>query len=236
MTFAMLCFRRTTYIELAIDSINSLHYHNPRHKVLLHVDEVCMAAYWRFKGRLDYPNMVETLLIKDDPDQPWPYTKLEIVLAMAEKGIPFVDADSRWHVDPAPLLAGSDPMFLVVVNAFSDNETERKLLELWLGKPQWTRYLHYNTGFVYFPPGSYRSEFGTLARRLARRIREAEALPGEGGALFAATGRVCEEIALGLAAQEICGDMKLRTLKVTDGPGDRNIMQSFYYGCVNGIV
>lgn len=236
MTFGMLCIRRTVYVDLAIDSINSLHYHNSSHRVLLHVDPICLDAFNRAKSRLDYPHNVQAVLIEDNPEQPWPWTKIDLVLDMAKKGIPFVDADSRWHCDPAPLLLGGEPMFLVVVNRFEENEMERKLIELWLKKPQWLRFLHYNTGFVYFPPGTFTEAFATLARELARRIPMVKQLPKDGEKIYGATSRICEEIALGLAAQELLESEHIRTLKVSDGLGDRRILESFYYGCLNGVV
>ena len=55
LEFAMLCIRRPVYVDLAVASVNSLHYHNSAHRVRLYLDSTCMTAYEKLQKKLDYP-------------------------------------------------------------------------------------------------------------------------------------------------------------------------------------
>ena len=47
--------------------------------------------------------------------------------------------------------------------------------------------------------------------------------------------RIAEEIGVNLAVQTLIPREKITTLKESDGPNDRHIMQSLYYGCINNV-
>jgi len=232
----MLCFRRPVYVGLAISSINSLHYFNPRHRVTLYLDAVCLQEFGRQKSRLDYKDYVRGVLIEDDPAAPWQLTKLRLVLLSASQGIPFVDADSRWHLDPAPLLDPDCVTYLVEVNRLRNVPAECALVERGLGRPEWKDLRHYNTGFVSIPGKYCSEEFKGECHSLARQILDfslTEGVRAEEGRLLR---HVCEELALSLAAQIAIGPDNIRTLKAEDGPGNRRVIESFYYGALHGIT
>lgn len=232
-TMAMLCIRRPVYVDMAVASINSLHYRNPAFRVLLHTDAVCSEAFEKRKRRLDYPQRVLRLDVADEASTPWQFTKLDVVLRMSSEGIAFVDADSRWHADPAPLISGSKAMFLVVVNAFGTVDWERSLVSRELRRPEWSGLLHFNTGFISIPSGLFTEEFAAFCRSLMRQIFE---LPDDRG-LSEVQNRLrkhtCEEVALSIAAQTCIGADRISPLKTSDGPGNRKVLESYYYGALN---
>jgi hypothetical protein len=232
---AMLCIRRPVYIALGIASINSLHYQNARHRVLVHVDDACFEELQSQRRKLDYPSMVEPIRLNDDSSRPWQFTKLDVVLDMASRGIPFVDADSRWHTDPAPLIPRDLVMFLVVVNEIGAVASERLLTVDTLCRPEWVGFSHFNTGFISVPARLYSEDFASEARRLARLIHESpydERFTDEQKRMFRHTS---EELALSLAVQAVIGRARISTLKEEDGPGSRSRLESYYYGALNRI-
>jgi hypothetical protein len=235
LEIAMLCIRKPVYVDMAISSINSLHYRNPGFCVFLHLDRACFESLERKKKRLDYPGRLQPILVDDESSVPWQFTKLDVVLAMSSRGVPFVDADSRWHADPQPLIPQDRAMFLVEVNRFEDVEWERALVVDALCHQEWASFRHFNTGFVSIPAHLCSTDFAAECRALARRIYE---LPFE-GRFSEEQNRlrkhVCEELALSLAAQTSIGEKMITVLKSVDGPGDRNRLQSFYYGALNRV-
>jgi hypothetical protein len=235
MTLAMLCIRRPVYVDMAICSINSLHYWNPSCRVLLHLDRICFESYQRKNKRVDYAEWVRPILVEESSSTPWQFTKLDVVLAMSSRGVPFVDADSRWHTDPRPLILPDKAMFLVEVNRFAAVESERTLVTDVLRHQDWSAFLHFNTGFISIPAHLATELFAAECRTLAQRIYEFS----DEMVLAAAQSRhlkhTCEELALSLAAQAVIGIDRIRTLKGSDGPGDRSLLESYYYGALNQI-
>jgi len=235
MDIAMLCVRKPRYVGMAVSSINSLHYRNPSCRVLLHLDNACCDSFRDEKKRLDYPGRVEPLLAGAEPSTPWQFIKLDVVLAMSARGIPFVDADSRWHADPWPLIARDRAMFLVEVNRFSAIGLERALLSEGLGHPEWINFRHFNTGFVSIPAPLATDQFALESRSLARRIYAASDVVGPASEQSWRLRHLCEELALSLAAQAVIGPDRIVTLKGSDGPGNRNLLESFYFGALHAV-
>jgi hypothetical protein len=153
---------------------------------------------------------------------------------MASQGIAFVDADSRWHADPAPLIGGSKAMFLVVVNAFGAVAWERALVERELQHAEWTDLLHFNTGFISIPSGLFSEDFAAQCRGLMRQIFNAHDDPEFGQAQNRLRRHTCEEVALSIAAQTCIGAARITLLKTSDGPGNRTVLESYYYGALHG--
>jgi hypothetical protein len=232
---AMLCIRRPVYVRLAISSINSLHYQNHRHRIRLHLDQICEVAFQKCRYHLDYPETIETILVEDDTSQPWQFTKLEVVLGVSSKGIPFVDADSRWHTDPALLIQPDRTMFLVEVNKFRAVAFERILVEEALHHPEWIDRSHFNTGFLAIPVKLFSARFAAECRSIAREIYDvsgrADFTPEQQRMLK----HTCEELALSLAAQSVMGNENISTMKDEDGPGSRRRLESYYYGALHNV-
>jgi hypothetical protein len=233
LDLAMLCIRRPVYVGLALASVNSLHYHNPAHRVRLYVDSPCMAAYETLKKKLDYPRRVTPVVIDYDPATPWQFKKLEVVLDAFSRGIAFVDADSRWHTDPLPLIDAHHVTFLVVVNTFRTVEHERIMLSEGLGHPDWLDLRHFNTGFIFVPQKMLTERMAERCRSLSREIYRASDGPQFTAEQRGILKHTAEEISLSLAAQLEIGAERIRTLKTEDGPGNRRILESYYYGVLN---
>jgi hypothetical protein len=179
--------------------------------------------------------MTETGDAGDDPGQPWQFTKVEIVLRSASEGLTFVDADERWHADPKMFIPPDKVCFLVVVNRFADIPREAAMLErLGEGKLGGSA-LHYNTGFAAIPPRFITDGLKAEVRALVRRIYAFPSMDDFSSEENSGVRRLCEEIGLSLGFQKIFGQDSIRTLKETDTLNDRHILQSFYYGCTNGV-
>lgn len=233
LELAMLCIRRPVYVDLALASVNSLHYHNSAHRVWLYLDSVCMKAYETTRRRLDYPERVTPIFVDYDPETPWQFKKLDVVMDAFSRGFAFVDADSRWHTDPLSLLDSELASFLVVVNTFRAVEPERVLVSEALGRPEWLDLRHFNTGFIAVPKKLFTDRLAETCRSLAHDIYRG----CEGPQFTAEQSRMlkhtAEEISLSIGTQLVLGGDNIRTLKTQDGPGNRKILESYYYGALN---
>jgi hypothetical protein len=236
LAFAMLCIRRPVYVDLALASINSLHYHNSAHCVRLYLDSVCTKAYDAAKRKLDYPDRVTPVLVDYDPETPWQFKKMDVVMDAFSRGFAFVDADSRWHSDPASVLDADHASFLVVVNTFRTVDAERTLISEVLHKPEWLDLRHFNTGFLSVPKKLFTNRLSETCRSLAREIYAAAEGPQFTGEQSRMLKHTAEEISLSIGTQLVIGGDNIRTLKTQDGPGNRNILESYYYGALNGAV
>lgn len=224
----MLAIRKKEYVDLAIQSINSLHYQNPTNEVLLHLDSFCYSYFIKKQKKLDYPSHVHVILIEDNTNEPWQFTKLKVILDLSQKNIPFVDADSFWHDDISKYLSET-PTFLVIVNKFKEVEKEKELIQLLSQEDKWLEFYHFNVGFVYIPAKYFSLDFYKFCYDIINNIKS---LLNE-NKINTNTFRLCEEITLSIAAQVFFNS--ITTLKETDGPGNTHIVESFYYGCTHGV-
>jgi len=234
LDIAMLCIRKPVYVDMALSSINSLHYRNPACRVLLHLDGDCFESYTAKAKGLDYPDRVHPVLVNDDKAAPWQFTKLDVVLAVSAQGIPFVDADSRWHRDPEPLIRHDHAMFLVKVNRIREIGLERLLVEEGLGRPAWVDFIHFNTGFISIPKDLYSEDFSNGCRSLCRKIHEATRDGRFDERQRQLLNHTSEELSLSLVSQDVIGGAYISTLKEVDGPGNRDRLESYYYGAIHG--
>jgi len=229
VTVGMLAIRKKDYIDLAIDSINSLHYYNSNNKVILYIDNT-LSTYFNKKSRyLDYPDHVKTSIVQDNISEPWQFTKMRVVLDLSHNGIPFVDADSIWHSDISEYFSSDKTTFLVKINKFSDHTDENRLISDILQKPIWGDLYHFNIGFIYIKPTIITDEFKSFCSNLMYSLLELR----NNNVIPYTIFRTCEEMTLSIAAQLFDND--IITLKDTDGPGDTFLIESIYYGCQKGI-
>ncbi|HOJ98106.1 MAG TPA: hypothetical protein PLW34_00910 [Termitinemataceae bacterium] len=228
ISIGMLAIRKKVYVDLAIQSINSLHYQNPKAEVLLHLDSFCYSYFLKKQKRLDYPKQVRASLIEDNTNEPWQFTKLKVILNLSQKNIPFVDADSFWHDDISKHLS-EIPTFLVIVNKFKEVEKEKELIQVLSQEEKWLEFYHFNVGFVYIPAKYFSPDFHNFCYKLINNIKKLFTENKIDGKTF----RLCEEITLSIAAQVFFES--ITTLKETDGPGNTHIIESFYYGCTHGV-
>ena len=229
ITIGMLAIRRVDYVDLAIKSINSLHYYNRKNKVYLYLDDITFAYFQKRKKKLDFSEQVITKLINDNKNDPWQFTKLRVVLELSEKKIPFVDADSIWHDDISNYFFLENTTFLVRINRFSENSNENNLITTILNKPEWKDFYHFNVGFVFISPKILSDDFKVFCTSFINKLLSLKDDSIISNTLF----RVCEEITLSIAAQLF--DKNIQILKEYDGPNDTYLLESIYYGCKNGI-
>lgn len=228
ISIGMLAIRKKVYVDLAIQSINSLHYQDPKTEVLLHLDTFCYSYFLKKQKKLDYPKCVHPIQIEDNTNEPWQFTKLKVILELSQKNIPFVDADSFWHDNISKYLS-EKPTFLVIVNKFKEVEKEKELIQLLSQEEKWLEFYHFNVGFVYIPAKYFSVDFHNFCYKLINNIKQ---LFSE-NKIDSKTFRLCEEITLSIAAQVFFES--ITTLKETDGPGNTHIIESFYYGCTHGV-
>ncbi|HSW90183.1 MAG TPA: hypothetical protein VLH19_04910 [Patescibacteria group bacterium] len=217
--------KRPEYVALAIRNINSLHFYNPTHKVKVYVDAICKKAFLSRKKDIDYPNTVECVEFFSNKNQPWQYMKIEALIEASKQSAYLVDADTRWFADP--VVSDKKMTFLVFANYVDDNQMERNLITSVFHKKKWGVYGHYVSGFVSIPQRFMTLNLKQKLRAYVRKIYENT--EGE-------TRRLSEELAISYAVQSLYLKRQITTLKASDGPGDRHIMQSMYYGCSNRII
>jgi len=224
MTIGMLAIRRVDYVDLAIKSINSLHYYNRQNKVHLYLDDITFAYFQKRKKKLDFSEQVITKLINDNKNDPWQFTKLRVVLELSKNNIPFVDADSIWHDDISNYFSYEKTTFLVSINRFSDQINENHLITSILNKPDWKDLYHFNVGFVFISPKILTNEFKAFCTSFINKLLSLKNDSVISNTLF----RVCEEITLSIAAQ-LFDKNNIKTLKETDGPGNTFVTMINYY-------
>ena len=219
--FCILCVKRPAYALLAVANVNSLHYLYSGYRVHIMTDDAGAAAVNKLISRLDYPGMVEVINRFGSSSEPWQFQKVRCLMEASRNGWILVDADTVWHHEP-----GVDPRkvtLLVKAYDFGKNEAEKEFLS----KNDMKRALgwpHLVTGFVSLPPAFYSDELASLTMEWTKKAFADGKLK-----------RISEEIGVNLAVQSLIPRDRIATLKQADGPNDKNIMQSLYYGCVNEI-
>lgn len=233
-SFSILCVKRLAYVDLVIRNINSLHFHNPKHTVQIFADTVCAEELTRKWKQLDYPSQVTLRNEYTDAKQPWQYLKIETLIAASKSNSVLIDADSMWFGDPH--ISKDDVTFLVAAYPFKDNHWEKKILNQVFQATETTRYLHYVTGLVSIPSVMMTK---TLENRLRRGVKSLFTFDYSfiGDKMVAESiKRLSEEIVISYVVQESVPYSRIRIVKESDGPGNKQIIQSLYYGCSNIIL
>lgn len=231
-TFLILCINKTVYADMVIENINSLHYLNSKHKFLIYCDILC-ADYLSKRNKFNYPENVSIKNKYGITNKPWQYYKIEAVIEASKMGYILTDADGIWHNHPS---VNKEKITLLVLGRnINDNLNEKLLVETILNKPNWATYNHYVTGFVYIP-----STF--MTEKLAKDMRDINKLIFESDLNFIINEkdknglkRLSEELAINFALQDNYPDEKIFTLKKNDSLGDKNTLESLYYGCCNEV-
>lgn len=233
-TFVYLCVRRPVYVDLAIDSINSLHARNRHHQVRVHGDEVC-ARRWALRSRrLDYPELVTfDNRYENRTEEPWQWLKADTLEEACRLGAAFIDADSFWHSDPEWDLRRA--CLLAPVNRIGEKPAEASIA-LWLtGRPESADWGHDNVGFVYLPQELSRGEFFPRLKDWTRKISAWPGDPAVPEVSWGAARRTSEELALSLLLRDWYQGTAPALLKAVDGPRNQHIVESFYYGALHGV-
>jgi hypothetical protein len=220
-TFCILCVKRPAYALLAAQNINSLHYLYPGYQIRIMTDDECVRPLNRLIAKLDYPDMVEVINRFDGQKDPWQFQKVNCLMESSKNGWVLIDADTIWHDEPR-----IDPemvTLLVKANVFGENDAEKDFLAK-NGIVKALKWPHFVTGFVSLPSSLYSDELARLTLEWTKKAFLDERVK-----------RISEEIGVNLAVQTLIPFEKITTLKESDGPNDRHIMQSLYYGCINEI-
>jgi hypothetical protein len=217
----ILCVKRPAYVRLAIKNVNSLHLIYPGYKIQIETDDVCALALSRLGRRFDYPSMVEVINRFGKSSDPWQFQKVDCLMNASRNGWVLVDADTIWHSEP--VIQPNKVTFLVKAYSFGDSADERQFLSIneMEKAHQWP---HYVTGFVSLPPAFYSEELEALSLSWTRKAFSDQKLK-----------RISEEVGVNVAIQTLIPRDQIMTLKEIDGPNDKNVMQSLYYGCSNKI-
>ena len=233
-SFTILCVKRPEYVNLAIRNINSLHFHNPAHKVQIYTDTVCAREFERTWGGIDYPANVRVVNKYRNTTQPWQYLKIETLIAASKKNSVLIDADSIWYGDPQ--VSSSVITFLVAAYKLQDNSWEDKAVGKVFKSKKMKEYIHFVTGFVSIPSQFMTSRLENQLRTSVRAFFSLDFSFIPDSKLADSLKRLAEEIVISYTVQEMVPREKIMTLKNSDGPGNRQMIQSLYYGCSNTIL
>ena len=220
-TFCILCVKRSAYAWLAVKNVNSLHYLYPGYQIRIMTDDECARAMDRLKAKIDYPDMVQVINRFGRQKEPWQFQKVNCLMESSKNGWVLIDADTIWHSEPK--IDHAKVTLLVKAYDFGKNDAEKDFLAR-NGLAKAFAWPHFVTGFVSLPTAFYSEELAQLTLEWTKKAFLDERLK-----------RISEEIGVNLAVQTLIPREKLATLKESDGPNDRNIMQSLYYGCINEI-
>jgi hypothetical protein len=233
-SFAMLCIKKTEYADMAIVNINSLLSLNQTHKFTLYCDTICAEYLQKNKDKLDYPDKVTILDKYGVTNKAWQYYKIEVHIEAAQSNMIDTDADGIWHDDP--VLDRTKITMLAKAHNFSDMPNEVATLKnLFPNNPEWLAFRHCVAAFVSMPPKFMNQKVADDMRRINDTIftHPFDFLSTEKDRGDAR--RLSEEFAVNLAIQSNHPQENLIVLKSEDGWGNKNILQSLYYGCGNQI-
>jgi len=233
-TFAILCIKKTEYADMAVVNINSLHSLNTLHSFVLYCDTVCANYLKTNIGKFDYPDRVKILDKYATVSKPWQYFKIEVHIEAAKNNQIDTDADGIWHDDP--VLDRTKITMLAHAHNFKDRPAEvSTLVNLFPNKNEWLSYRHCVAAFLSMPPKYMTEDVAKKMRDINNTICSSslsfltdEKVRGE-------ARRLSEEFAVNLAIQSTYPQEDLVVLKEKDGWGNKNILQSLYYGCDNKI-
>jgi hypothetical protein len=232
-SFVILCVKKTAYTDLIVSNINSLHYYNPTHKFTIHCDDICYNDSLKKQKLLDYKNQTEIINVYKNEDKPWQLFKVESLIAASRANKILVDADELWHGD---LNIDKDKViFQTRAYRIKTNQAENALMVNVFNNPGLAEMYHYVTGFLNLPAKFMTEKLANDCRYYTGQIfnNNLDFLdPDQRDGIR----RLAEELGANIAIQTNVGTEKISVLKETDPKGDKNIMQSLYYGCANQII
>lgn len=232
--FAVVCVRRKVYVDLAIRAINSLHLHNPHHHVTIFYDQSISQYLQQQWSKLDYPNLVQEKQLQVSSTQPWQYAKLEAVITASKNNWILFDADSVWYADP--VIDTNTVTLLVKAYDFAENHTESEVLRRLFPKQSFTGASHFVTGFVSIPAKFMTKRFEAKLHDCVEKIFAHNLSFISSVTERESIRRLAEEIGICVALHLEYPELAVKTLKQTDGPGNKQVLQSLYYGCANQII
>lgn len=233
LAFSILCVKKTVYADMTIDNVNSLHYLNPNHDFYIYCDNICSDYLTKRKNRFTYPKKVFILNKSYDPNTPWQYHKINVVIDSAKNDRILTDADGFWYQDPK--IDKDKITMMVLAYKISENKYESLLLNKILNKDEIRDFSHYVSGLVSIPSQFMTDKLEKDLKDIIERIfkDDLDFLPNQ----FEkdCMRRIGEEISVNIALQLNVPSEKIVALKTNGDPANKEIVQSFYYGCINNI-
>lgn len=232
--FAILCIKKTVYADMAIVNINSLHALNPTHSLYLYCDTMCSEYLTLRRANFDYPEKVFIMDTYGVTTKAWQYYKIEVHIDASLNDRIDTDADSIWYADP--IINREKITMLAHAYDFASMPNEVLILKnIFQHEPRFLTFRHCVAAFLSMP-----SQF--LNEKVAEDMRKINDMIFSHEMNFLATEkergdarRLSEEFAVNLALQKNYPQENLVVLKNKDGWGNKNILQSLYYGCGNKI-
>lgn len=232
--FCILTVKRTKYVDLAIEQINSLHFFNPYHVFDILCDSVCFKYLEENLHRIDYPDRIGKIKIVSEAKEPWQIYKIHALLHAIDVDGVLLDADMYWFSDP--LIRQWKALLYTKAYDIKDVDRERRIVSNVFKHPEWNEFSHYVTALVYLP---YRLCTQDIRSQLLKYTKSLTSNPYEflSSALDReAARRLAEEIAINLVLQSNLDEDQITTLKTHDWPGNTEVVQALYFGAMNQIV
>jgi hypothetical protein len=227
LPLGILCVKKTVYAEMAIRNVNSLHFLNPNHHFYIYCDDACFTYLQRHWPKFDYPDSVSLRLEFTHKAPIWQTLRLTALKLISEQGGALVDADSRWFSEPPERKDAI--IFLSPAYFFKDNFEEAALLAEVLPRTEWESIVHYSSGYLFIPQKYVTPRLFSKIQALQTTLIEAIKKKKLSQHLL----RLVDEISLNVILQQLAKKGAVTALKAQDGPGDRQILLSYYYGCWN---
>ncbi len=233
-TLAILCIKKTDYADMAIVNANSLLSLNPTHSFVFYCDTICAKYLEKNKNKFDYPNKIIILDKYGNPTKAWQYYKIEVHIEASRNDQVDTDADGIWYDDL--VLNRSKITMLAKAHNFSERPNEVDTLKnLFPNNLNWITFRHCVAAFVSMPSQFMNQKVADDMRRINDTIFSS---PMNFLAQEKDRGdakRLSEEFAVNLAIQSNYPQEDLIVLKNKEEWGNKNILQSLYYGCDNRI-
>lgn len=232
-TFVILCIKKLVYADMVIDNINSLHFLNPHHKIIIHCDSLCEEYLISKKTKFNYLKQVSINNLYSVASEPWQYYKIESLIAASKQNAILTDADGIWHDDP--VIDKGAITLLVSAHKIRENLNEKMLVDIVFKKPEWKEFNHYVTGFVSIPSHFMSEKLAIDMRTFNNKIFTSQLNFINDLNLKDKLRRLSEELSVNFSLQLNFPAEEFATLKKEDGPGNQKSLQSLYYGCCNSI-
>ncbi len=228
-TFSIICVKRTAYVPLAINNINSLHFHSPSHTVRLYCDALCFAEAQKMKRKLDYPQQVDIIRFWERVDYPWQYCELDVLRANKSlEDVYFVDADTVWL--RSPQISSDKITFYVKDRLFRDSHNETVLMKQFFDRENYLNYGHYNTSLLALPKKFHSDKFIDTWLDFTQKILEIKYLPAVNEQNLTHLNRLAEQIGASLAVQINFNGEDIVTLQARGQPSN---LDYYYLGLKN---
>lgn len=232
--FCVLTVKRTKYVDMLIDQINSLHYFNPYHVFDILCDSVCMKYLEENLHRLDYPDRILKTRVVTTTSGPWQIYKIQALLHAIDNGGILVDADMYWFGDLH--INQSKALFFVKAYDLKSQDRECKVVSHVFKHPEWKNFSHYVTALVYLPYSLCTSDIRSQLLKYTKMLTSNSYSFLTSKTDRDAVRRLAEELAINFVFQSNLKGSQITVLKSSDSPGDRDTVQALYYGAMNQIM